>query len=120
MTYAAKVTESIFNAVKTLIKGGATIKEAADYMGLSVGTINVIKASETFAEYKQNMYLRSRAYKGEKKAKPETAEPQQVVEHRQTVTVQASHFMLEEQRKTNELLTLISNKLGFIVDELTK
>ena len=44
----------------------------------------------------------------------------EIVEHRQTIVVQASHYMLEEQKKTNELLTLISNKLSFIVDELTK
>lgn len=117
----SKVTESIFNAVKTLLKGGATVKECAGYMGLSAGTINVIKASETFEEYKSNMFLRSRACHGEKKQeqKPEQKpEPVQTVGHK--VVVQASHFMLEEQKKTNELLTLISNKLAFIVDELTK
>ena len=119
----SKVTESIFNAVKTLLKGGATVKECAGYMGLSAGTINVIKASETFEEYKSNMFFRSRACHGEKKQeqKPEQKpEHVQTVEHKQTVVVQASHFMLEEQKKTNELLTLISNKLAFIVDELTK
>ena len=44
--------------------------------------------------------------------------PVQVVEHRQTVTVQATWQMTQEMRKTNELLTLISNKLAAIVEDL--
>lgn len=127
----AKVTESMFGAVKLMLRGGATLKECADYMQISTGTVNVIKASETFDEYCHNMLIRSRKAKGKWPAKkpeenkpeqkPEQKpEPVQTVKHEQTIVVQASHFMLEEQKKTNELLTLISNKLAFIVDELTK
>ena len=42
----------------------------------------------------------------------------QVVEHHQTVTIQATHYMMEEMKKTNELLTLLNAKLAFIVEEL--
>lgn len=45
-------------------------------------------------------------------------EPKPVQESRQTIVVQASHYMLEEQKKTNELLTCISNKLAAIVSDL--
>ena len=53
-------------------------------------------------------------------AAPQPAQPTQpqVVEHRQTVTIQATHYMMQEMKKTNELLELISRKLTFIVDQL--
>jgi hypothetical protein len=38
--------------------------------------------------------------------------------HEQSVTVIANHYMAEQLQKQTELLTLISNKLAFIVDEL--
>lgn len=50
---------------------------------------------------------------------PQSPQPTQVIEHRQTVTVQATHYMMQEMKKTNELLDLISRKLTFIVDSLT-
>lgn len=50
---------------------------------------------------------------------PQPPQPTQVIEHRQTVTVQATHYMMQEMKKTNELLDLISRKLTFIVDSLT-
>ena len=49
---------------------------------------------------------------------PQPPQPQ-IVEHRQTVTVQANHYMMQEMQKTNELLELISRKLTFIVDQLS-
>ena len=49
----------------------------------------------------------------------QSPQPTQVIEHRQTVTVQATHYMMQEMKKTNELLDLISRKLTFIVDSLT-
>lgn len=51
----------------------------------------------------------------------ETAAPEaptHVVEHKQTVVVQATWAMTQEMQKTNKLLECISNKLAFIVDEL--
>ena len=53
-------------------------------------------------------------------AAPQPAQPTQpqVVEHRQSVTIQATHYMMQEMKKTNELLELISRKLTFIVDQL--
>ena len=124
-----KVTQSIFNAVKTLIKGGASNKECAEYMQLSLTAVSMIRNSENLDEYRANMiYISDNARQKRKKAteaKPEEKpEPPKddvphVVEHRQNVTIQATHYMEQELRKTNELLTSISNKLAFIVEELT-
>ena len=51
---------------------------------------------------------------------PQTPPAQpQVVEHRQTVTIQATHYMMQEMKRTNELLELISRKMAYIVDQLS-
>ena len=50
---------------------------------------------------------------------PQPPQPTQVIEHRQTVTVQATHYMMQEMKRTNELLELISRKMAFIVESLT-
>lgn len=122
-----KVNEGIFNAVKILLEKGGTLKEVASYMGLSTFTVGIIRDSENLSEYKNTLIARNNAIRAKQK-KPETKEQPkdepkeqatQVVEHRQVVTVQATHYMMQEMQKTNELLTLISRKLAFIVDELT-
>ena len=50
---------------------------------------------------------------------PAPAQQPQVVEHRQTVTIQATHYMMQEMKRTNELLELISRKMAYIVDQLS-
>ena len=132
-----KVTEAIFNAVKILIENGAKNAECAKYMRISTATVSVIRNSETYEEYKQNMHLISGSErkrrqaaaiaakaKAEAEAQKQEGTPQEetqekVVEHKYNVTIQATHYMEEQQKRTNELLTLISNKLAFIIDELT-
>ena len=126
-----KVTERVFDAVKLLLECGSTANEVAKYMGMSNKTIGIINKAENFDEYRSLMYEDGQRYWNKKRAieakeaakkqeekKPEEP-PVQVVEHRQTVTVQATWAMTQEMQKTNKLLELISNKLAFIVDELT-
>ena len=130
-----RVTQGIFNAVKTLQKGGATNKECADYMHISSATVSMIRNSEDYTEYKNKMVELSASHREKRKMESDAngkgiAQPKNVdqiptgegkiVEHRQTVTIQATHYMEQELRKTNELLTQISAKLAFFVDELTK
>ena len=129
-----KLTERQFSAIKMLLKGGATQKEAAEYMQVSHNTAYLVDKAESFEEYlhmQAEMVLKRKQVaaikaKGEPQEKPQE-KPQeikeqtpatQVIEHRQTVTVQATWAMTQEMQKTNKLLELISNKLAFIVDEL--
>lgn len=122
-----KVTAGIYNAIKLMQKGGATVKECAEFMNISTRTAQMIFSSESFEEYKNMIFVKNNKRKWATKKPEEKQEfapvqeqpPVQVVEHRQSVTIQATHYMMEEMKKTNELLTLISNKLAFIVDELT-
>ena len=125
-----KMTPSKFKAIKIMLNGGATARECAEYMECSTGTVSTVRASETFEEYINNLHAKYDKAKS-KPEKPQTAPapvkepepapqqtPVQIVEHRQTVTIQATHYMMQELQKTNEYLKLISNKLAFIVDEL--
>jgi hypothetical protein len=126
-----KLTEGQFKAIKTLLRGGATQKEAAEYMQVSPTTAFLVSKAETFEEYqhiKAERHLEHKrvaaikAKEAEKTAAQETptqpAAPQVVKEVHQTVTIQATHYMMQEMQKTNELLKTISAKLAFIVDEL--
>lgn len=137
-----KLTESKFKAVKILLAGGASVAECAEYMQLGESVVYRIRMTESWEEYNQQTAARmiaEKKRKAEKAAKqaaakevadkvgavpakelvmPEEKTAEVIKEIRQTVTVQATHYMEEQQRKTNELLTLISAKLAFIVDEL--
>ena len=106
-----KVDKNTFEAVKAMTTGGSSVADCQRFTGLAHATISRIRSAESFEQY-----IATPVHKEKKKVEvhPQTAE------HRQTVVVQASHYMLIEQQKTNELLTAISNKLAFIVDELTK
>lgn len=119
-----KLTESKYKAIKIMLKGGATVKEVEEYLQISNPTIYAVRKSENYEEYIQisaERHLTSRqaaAIKSKTKEQPKE-EPKEVVkEVRQTVTIQATHYMMQELQKSNELLTLISKKLAFIVDEL--
>lgn len=125
-----KVTKEKFSAVKYLLESGCPKTECSKYMKLSAWTIRLIASVETYEEYQQVMaernlkqkryYAATKASKTESTGNNEVDEPAiKPQETKQTVIVQASHYMLEEQKKTNELLTSISNKLAFIVEELT-
>ena len=138
-----KLTARQFTAIKLLLKGGATQSEAATYMQVSANTVFWISKAETFEEYqtiKAEKELKKKqavAAKKQAEEKAKTAQAAQVAqvaptpaeepkpqtqevvkEIRQTVTVQATHYMMQELQKTNELLKSISMKLGYIVEDL--
>ena len=119
-----KITPELFTAVKTLLSCGHTLQETANYLKLGQATVVRIKSAETLEEYFQQMAAIKAKEKAERKAKdkadqkpvpapeaPKTTYPAPVVEHRQSITIQATHFMEQQQRKTNETLELISRKL---------
>lgn len=119
-----KITDGVFNAIKVLLKGGATYDEAAEYMNVSRTSVHRIANSDDYEAYKQNvnayyfMKKKMAQENSQKKEEQKETEQKQVVEYKQTVTVQATHYMMEELRKQNELLDLISKKLTFIVEQL--
>lgn len=138
MAYQKKVTQSKFNAVKTLLKGGATVREVMEYLELSDNTVYMIKQAETLVEY-ENMIAEKALRDKQRAAKAKQEAAQKVaaevgtmpaaklaqqtpaapqVMNPTVIRLEATHYMMEEMKRTNELLTCISAKLAFIVDEL--
>ena len=130
-----KVTQGVFEAAKLLLANGAGNAEVAKYLKISTDVVTFIRKAETYEEYQTIMYeyslkkrqreaARMAAIKAKETPKEEPPQivaqtpPPQIVEHRQTVTVQATWQMTQEMKQTNELLKSISNKLAYIVDEL--
>lgn len=136
---ATKMTDKLFRAVKIMIAGGATSTEISEYFNISLSSISRVRQAETFQEYR---VMQAATYGKRKPAKtqdapkqpevvipaaqqnppmqqPAPAQQPQVVEHRQTVTIQATHYMMQEMKRTNELLELISRKMAYIVDQLS-
>jgi len=128
--YTAKITERVFDAVKLLLESGSSKTEIGKYMKLSFMSVSLIEQAETFDEYKAISYefykskkKKMAAVKAKEKAEEPAPEKQeqpatQVVEHRQSVTIQATHFMDTKLDKIIELLTIMNNKLGAIIDDL--
>lgn len=107
------ITKEEFDRIKTLLTSGVPAKMVSDLFKRGEFTISIINQSVDFAAYQK----RRKAYNTKKSEKPQTvaAEPTP-----QTVKVVAERFLIEEVKKQTELLTTISAKLAFIVDELTK
>ena len=117
------ITEKKFRAAKILIQSGASNKEVADYLEIGLSTVGRIKAAEDYEDFCQAR--KAAAYKAKVEAQKQKQQPEeqeqpvkQIVEHQQSVTIIANQYMAEQLKKQTELLTMISNKLAFIVDEL--
>ena len=107
------VTAQLFNAVKLLLAGGAKQSEAAQYMKISVPTVARIASAENIEEYKAMTYVSNgNAYA---KKKPEENQKPNLLAGNYTL-----NRLYELMKEQNELLKGISNKLAFVVDELTK
>lgn len=136
MAMRKTVDARLFNAVKIMLNGGATYDEITDYLEVSSATIGRIRNAANFDEFikarKAAAYMAKQKYNAvkEKAAEPEPApapvpapvpapQPEIVKEVRQSVTVQTTHFTMQKLDKIIELLTGISAKLAFVVDELT-
>lgn len=120
----SKVTQQIFDTVKTLLNSDVPVSQISDMLKLSNCVVYGIKRADDIQAYKRYLAeskTRSIEKIKRKESKKEKLPPEhapQVVENRQTVTVQATHYMMEEMKKTNELLATISSKLAYIVEDL--
>ena len=128
MERSAIITEKTFNAVKIMLKGGATGAEVSEYLKLGTTTVSRIRNCDTWEDFllrKREAAIfaqKSKEKKAEQTKQESPKQPEQpkeqIVKHEQTVTIQATHYMMQELQKTNELLKLISNKLAMIVEDL--
>ena len=119
----ATINGRMFDAVKLMIESGSDPREIADFIKISLMTVNRIAKSQDFAEYRNIVaYL---AINGRNSKKPEKKEPEKepIITDMKLPggTISANYQinrMYEMLKKQTELLTLISNKLAFIVCEL--
>ena len=127
--YHKKITQGMFEAVKICLQSGNSVAQTAKFMKLSNDVVAMIRDAENLDEYRAAMYAKGQrrkeqvaaikakeAKKAEEPKEPEA--PAQVVEHKTTVVVQATHYMESELKKHTELLTQISSKLAAIIDDL--
>lgn len=119
------ITYAKYNAIKILLAGGASIEEVCTTLLVTKETVYLVQKVQSYNDYKSecsSIKFLGRKKKEQEKARKADAEktehPAQIVEHRQSVTVQTTHFVETKIDKMIEMLTLLNNKLGFIVDEL--
>ena len=117
------LTRELFITIKTLQRAGSGNAEIARYLGISVQKSAIAYKSETFEEYQNNCFaISERRKKPKKEAQKAEAEkqqePVQIIEHRQTVQIQATHYMMEEMREIKSILKQISAKMAYIVEDL--
>lgn len=136
-----KVTPRLFDAAKVLQESGCTRQEIADHLKISKNVANMIWNAETYDEYKAMMFERGQRNRNKakkaieaKKAAAEKAasevgavpavepvqqeKPVQVVEHRQSVQITATHYMETKIDILIEQMKLVNAKLGAIIDDL--
>ena len=129
-----KVTQGVFDAVKICLESGNSVSETAKFMKLAWETVQFIRDAETLEEYKAAMYEKSKKAKqiaaikvkqeAKQEAKQETKpeakqeEPAKQYVNPTVVKLEATHYMMQELQRTNELLTGISAKLATIVSDL--
>ena len=128
---APSVTEQVFDTIKFMVKGGATINNCCAATGLCPATVSYIKRAKSYEEYKRILTEINDKKKAKKKAeaqpkedvKPETPapahveeKPTQIIDYR--ITLVANQYMAEQLKKQTELLELINNKLALIAEDL--
>lgn len=120
-----KITKEIYTAVKFMLKGNASTRETAESLGISINSVNRIRNSEAYNEYIENArYGGSARYRKDVKNKLKEAETAKPVEDlKQPGGTLSGNYQInrifEQQKQTNDLLKLISDKLAYIVQQLT-
>lgn len=117
MAAKPSLTAKKYNAIKIMLNAQTPVSEISEYMEVSDSVIYRVKNTQNFEEY-QNNRRTAAIFANSKNAAADPQQVEHIHHHEQSVTIIANHYMAEELRKQSELLTIISNKLAFIVDEL--
>lgn len=115
------LTESKFLAIVAMIRGGATDEIIMTSQGINESTLKRVKASDGDFEKYRKLHGEFMAQHGglskgnsAKKARQEV----QVIEHRDTVMLVANNYVMEQLKEQTKMLTLISNKLTNIMENM--
>lgn len=125
-----------FDAIKIMIESGAKNEEIEKFMNVSTWVICKVKKSETYEEYRNiiaaiNLKKKEKREREEEKAAAEKETKKPEPEQKTTgpvaapvtgTDIMASTYkltqLIDAVKKQTEVLTLISNKLAYIVEEL--
>ena len=130
MSLGKRMDEKGYKAIKAMLNGGATFQDCMDYAGVGVSTVQRIKKSKDFDGYKElireqnEKYLKSKAVKEPAKNTAPSPAPAVVIPDLKLPggTMSGAYQInriVELLKQQNETLTRISNKLAYIVEELT-
>ena len=110
------MTTKKYDCARAMLENGGHPQEIADYLNVSRATINRIKRTETFEAYQKLQ----RGYKAERKPekKPEKKEAKPEKSPEQTSLIVTENDLCGLIREQNEILTLMCEKLAWIVDAL--
>lgn len=120
-----RITREIYTAVKFMLKGNASASETAASLGISTNSVNRIRNSETYDEYVENTRLggSARYREGVKNQLKEAETAKPVEDLKQPGGTLSGNYQInrifEQQKQTNDLLKMISDKLAYIVQQLT-
>lgn len=122
----AALTNAQFLTIKTLQEAGSTKQEIAKYLKMTTAKVSVAYRSDNYDDYKNEcavIALRSKERKTEQENRNRQEENKnnavQVVEHRQTVEIQATHYLTQELREMKTLLKQLNVKIAYIVEDLS-
>ena len=110
------LTFSKYNAIRILLESGEEVDAIVEAFGCKKETVLLVKRCETYERYKQECnVLKFQAKAKKQQNRTNTGNTGLNVGQ---IKIEATHYMMEELRKNNELLTLISNKMTAIMEEL--
>ena len=118
VTRGTAITPKMYDTVKKLLKAGLSQSEIKKLVGIAQSSISRINRTEKFEDLAAMIKAEKEKYRKPKKPDvPEKpVEEEKPIEHR--IVIQTNQYMIEEMKKANELLNLINNKLGAIIDDL--
>lgn len=106
----AKVTKDVFDLVKLLLNGGATAAKVAELTHVSTWTVYHIRQAKDLDDYFAISH---------REPKQEEHKPAEIVEKPAVSGSWTLERIFDEAKKQTALLTAISDKLAYIVVELT-
>lgn len=125
-----KITPNVYKNIHVMCKSGMTRKDIAEVFNLNRITVGKVLMSESLDDYRsQNTWKQNRKSVGKNQSVPVKV-PEHTEEKAPPITdmklpggtLSANYQfsrMVELLKNQNELLTLISKKLAYIIDELT-
>lgn len=120
MDTKTRITPDIYNTVKFMLNGGATEEDVSKFKRFSSETLRRIKKTKDYSDYVEllKVYNPKRNERANK-----TEQVSFLTDDKQKGGTLSANYQInrivEELKRQNDILTLLSNKVAFIVEELT-